>query len=175
MDFVWLSVGALGVISATFQARKFIAEGERNLTEQHLQAWWRIALEDARSKVHLYGEMYNYDEWKYNRDEIPRYKAAAVWFRDEFTALQAGYRSDAWKKFLREKGPLARDDPTWHEKTSAIDYLVIMDHDSTKLRALEEQLQPRNYEIIALVFGPWMLAVALAIRVTRVSADLRQE
>lgn len=174
IDYIWLGVAAMALIGATADVRKTFSRNKLSLAEIYLSATKDRALDCARSEA-TYFVGVDFSQWKYNLDRIPQYQQAAEWYTTAANALEQGETSDAWRDFMHERfnEDLGDDPVIVQSKRSMAMFIRHMDDAKADVEQLHTDTGSTEFEDIRLALYPWLLAVALAIRISKVSAGLR--
>jgi hypothetical protein len=177
IDYIWLSAVVLSIIGATGEVRKFIADNTSSMFEERFQN----TLEFARYYVNSTHEYYlrlTSQKWEPNKEN----NVAEMAFREAeqqlthtASKLTENPESRPWKELLNRQQILG----------STQNHIVMQDEQIIRknLRMLDEAYEQllinrqergrSEWEKFLLVLLPWVLAVALALRITKVTAELK--
>jgi len=131
-----------------------------------------ISIERIEFYLKLYSEDYKYENWTYNKDDIPYFKNAISWFKESRNALETRESID---NFIKTNSSLNSKEPSDIQK-SKIEVIHLID-DIVKLYQNLDQLEkdlesyPFNYAIKWIM--PFLLSLFLSIQTTKISVELR--
>ncbi|MGI0016828.1 MAG: hypothetical protein ACREBU_25690 [Nitrososphaera sp.] len=177
VDYIWLSLGFFGLVTAATDITKNISAGEYKLEIWRFERWYEETSSYAESKAQLFHNLSYYEQWQFNRDEIPKHKEAVIWFDNLVDSLRKGYKSNAGKNFYKTKGFVNQDEPDFiagpkKEMIMDLKDLFEMDKDISKYQSESNE---RWYESMLSFFSPFFLALALSLRITKVTAELLRD
>jgi len=175
VDYVWLSLGTIGLISGVGASRQIIATNEIS------DASWRIerAASDVENSI-VFGHgpaiCRTFVRTEYspaNLDDIQaEYDAMCKWFQNAEKILPTTTFSSRKTIHLGDFQalPMGADQYAVQKFRDAIeDYNQAV----SRLEALTELTKKSNIEVAITHIGPFLLAIALALRITKVTGELR--
>jgi hypothetical protein len=176
VDYYWLGFAALSLVSAATSQRQILAQGELDLSRRMVVSTVR----DLKYAGKL-AQQYTCDTpWIYPIIPVPeaiqRYntrEAACAWFTElknqlDRTELDLGSAI----KILDQ--PLPTTVPSSWNYSPLNDVVRAAKGTLAENRQLEADAQTSDAEKILIVILPYLLAVALALRITKVTGELRQ-
>jgi hypothetical protein len=186
-EYFWLIVGLLGLIAAAAEARKLIAGNNSWL----VQGYYEGRLSDARRQALFDVEMCRQNrglylgEWgtaKIDKSAAEQYGQAALWFQRILDELKMDRNKIEWTGSLLKDAERIQENHTapWSpaemiskDKVYFSGFLKRLHTAADELAANEQAAKRSEFEAILTLFGPWLLAVAFAVRITAVSAGLK--
>jgi len=179
VDYVWLSVAALGLIWATADARILLASNYISYDRGMFNSGMECARHYAKYSQDYYVN-YNFSLWP-NTPEMNKkkaqYRSAADWFTKAGTILKEdAEKSDSWNDFLENHGEIGADE----DRSIALEKDLVLGAIRDTLRAREslrnrlQEMRLTTGEQVLKVFSPFILIIALAIRITKVTASLKR-
>lgn len=178
VDYVWLGVASLGLIWATADARILLASYYLSYDRGRFNSETELARHYAKYSQDYFVN-YNFSLWP-NTPEMNKrkrqYRPAADWFTEAVTILKKDAdKSDSWNDFIENHGEIGADEDT----IIASDKNRILGAIRDTLRAREslrnrlKEMRLTTGEEVLKVFSPFILIIALAIRITKVTASLK--
>lgn len=180
VDYFWLAIGALGLIAASADARMLIA---KNMVEQK-----------AEAAIHRYKMLRTHLQFgtsiaicrKFNRtkfspqnlDEIQKeFDAACDWFKLTVNKMPSGPGGALKRLEANEVLPIPKvTDPMLEEIFKEYQSLLAAyNRTADEVHQLEAQSSHSGYEDLLRVLAPILLAFALALRITKVTGELKLE
>jgi len=180
VDYVWLSLALLGVIGSVISARQEVARALISTAQSQLEASARL-VEDrlafgrgsavcrvlVRSELSPPAETFSRVQREY--DEL------CSWFRTASERLK--------ETAFRERGILRLEDlgappPSGADQWAASsleDAIPEYNKAVTRLRKPSDAAQRSDIELFLAVVAPFLFAVALALRITKVTGEIRPE
>lgn len=170
IDYAWLSVAGLALISATAQVRQLRATWEQNMLQEDIPGRKEMAFNNAMIYERLYREGFPYDTWQ-NRELVSKFRAAAKWFQAEAEAI----KSDAYEDFLKAHGQIPTDDPPDLAaiKRQTIGYVQQVINLRKRETAAKVAAERSDSEQALFMLTPWIVAIALALRISKITAEWR--
>jgi hypothetical protein len=98
-DYIWLGVAALALIPPTAEIRKIRTGYRAELLKTLLESSEKFLDNTLAALQWLLSKGYAYDRWINNKEEIPKFMAAAEWLVRARTALNRGYESIVFQNF----------------------------------------------------------------------------
>lgn len=171
VDYVWFAAVGLGLIGSTTNVRYLLASNDYDIQKHRADVLYAKALDNAKDNALLFGEI---QKDKQNEADVPKYEAAGEWYRKLNVALTAGAKSDEWRDFQANQTRIDRTDPAPIVAAKAETLLTLQElvAEDNKLQQMEEAVNPGRLEKSVSIFIPWILALALALRMTRVTAEV---
>jgi hypothetical protein len=175
VDYAWFASIALGLIGTTVSARRLLVDGDTDRQSQQVEYLWRLAGDEAHDQAnfcYVQAERLR-DRGRPGADHLD---AAGNWFNDLSRVLATGARAPDWRRFVTATPPAdesalpadvvrARQDIQVH--------LRRLDNEERALAELERVASTGDAERAVMLVLPWVVAVAVALRVTRVTAEVR--
>ena len=178
VDYVWLGAAALGLISASGAARQTAAKSQETWDRirfesdlEHARWWTRTSLQYFETSSVLTSEPKDEKE----KTVAKELRAAAQFYRVAVDALQRDAGGEPWAALLNDGFISA----------AAVEPVVEQDlrHLRRILRTVDEShkavvstrgaMQSSETETAYVLLWPWLLSGALALRITKVSAELK--
>lgn len=175
IDYVWLAIAALGLLGAVSEVRRMVAQNQLG-RQQSILTW---AYEDLRREAEFMigpAVCRQFVRSKYSRPDFDaiqqEYDAACQFARQMLTRLPSDPPPDLQGLRLADRPKvtdpvlqqvfegLSREVESYLRARRAMDQTIA----ATKRTPLEDTLA---------LFGPLLLAVALALRMTKVSGEIR--
>lgn len=183
VDYIWLSMAFLSLIGITADARKFLAESKLSQEETYLEIVKERFHKHLSSEAAYYHNL-PYESWKYNRDEIPKFKATSQWYQSAFNAFKDGIKSESWGDFQKDHFDFPQNlggqkssemiSIIFNSKRTTEMFLKDVVDSSDKVDSLKVKSGSKWYEIWLILFYPFLISVALAMRISKVSANFRE-
>jgi hypothetical protein len=170
VDYVWFFAIAFGLVGSTATVRNLITAEQYHEQLQHLDYLHRLAQDRAAETAFELSLMARLEA----AEEAPHYREAAEWFRRLRQLLHAGYDPEQWENFRRADGAAKADDPlaVKDRKAEALEALAELQAEEDKLAHMTSSREPSAFENGVTLVVPWIVAFALALRVTRVTAEI---
>lgn len=179
VEYAWLAVASLSLLTALSEYRRTIAQDELPMARSSLRYSWESAIRSADAGMRMstqrsYKDLDFSDNWKPNE-----LRAAIVerqrWFEEVRQALEAGLDSRAWRRYLEEdvqsRSPnLGKIDLERRRLLMSLRFVARKEPEIIRLAISSDRTR---LEKVSLATIPWLLAFALALRITRVAASLR--
>ena len=173
MDYIWLSMTAVSLISAAGGFRRSAAEylvrPATDLTEASIS---NLRSDVALNRSYACNTQFFSDSWRSNRalmGELPR---ICSWLKQQENLLRFLHPGDQYENLIPE--PLVREavarDLLKAVRGSALEYNKYL-KESKALQVIDEK---RDFEMLLEEFSPYLLATGLAIRVTKVTSEIRE-
>jgi hypothetical protein len=162
-DYIWLTLAGVSVILATASVRKTISEWRLPLMEGWVQAQFDHTVTSVTGERDYWCRM----------DE----QTACEWYEDLDSVLDISHKTGEWREFLIEH----QNDPQDHlsivrsSTERAIRALSRLREMSDELQGIRQDTQSSAFETLLVLISPWTLALALALRFTKVTAQARLE
>lgn len=175
IEYGWLAVAALGLIGSIGQTRMYLAGSLTRFDTPFLASTIEQARHDAADAESLFVRRYDYDRWRYSREQIPRFRAAGAWSARLGRLLQDSL-TDAVRDSLARMAaePAAGEPPTVRGVKEDLQREV---HDvlavAREIDRLESASHRSDAEDLLFLVSPWLLAAAVALRITKTSGDVR--
>lgn len=175
IEYCWLGLTVLGLVGTVGQVRMTISAGRTLFTTESMNAVKTDLARDAHSAEVLFDSTYRYESWVYNRQDIPRFRAFGRWARQLRILTRDSLTDPAWKSLAAMASESAAGEPR-----VVRDYKEDLQREIRSLlkRAADvaelERAAHRNAgEELLFIFSPWFVAIGLALRITKATADYR--
>lgn len=185
IDYIWLSFAALGLISASAQVRIFVASVELNNCNMRIMS----AYDSLHSSITSYAKKPSYLCRTFVRTEFSppepefsntqnEFNQACAWFQSIAVDLppHPSIKQDNIHKIQLPNTPFMFRDSSLLQVISELHNQynryneAVMDLEEIKSAQKRSEL-----ENILVFLGPWLLAFALALRITKVTGELKYE
>lgn len=173
VDYAWISMLLVSLVTAAAEVRVYFASGQLHLHERRTQSQFEFTQDYALQSQLYFCDHADDKNWP---DETgpAAFQGACDWFAEMTDALEGGYDSRDWRDFLGQsrREPVDANLLVQQGKEHAIATLESLEEEYA---ALEEQRQRAKLSVpeeMLVFFWPGLLAVSLAIRVTKVTAEL---
>lgn len=180
VDYIWLSMALLGLLGAVGAGREVVAKNVLNLEKFRLESTRRYAEGRAdfgtsiavcrqfvRSEFSPPVELF---------DALQReFDSQCAWFKKASKALMEKAREEpAPIDFSATFGvaPAGGDRQIYESFQNSINGYNAAVKD---VQTLQQQAKPTELELMVRLLGPLLVALALALRITKVSAEIRSE
>lgn len=177
IDYLWLGAAALGLITATGAVRATLAGNDEPSARirfgaelDHAKWWARTSLSYFETSVFLTTAPAN------DRDAATAtaVREAADFYRTVVADLDRESATQPWLRISsssfvmnRATDPMVEQDLVHLRRT-----LATLQEAYEALDATRNAMQPTTLETVYIMLWPWLLSVALALRVAKVSAEL---
>jgi hypothetical protein len=177
IDYVWLSAVVLSLIGATAEVRKFIADNTSSMYEQRFQSTLEFAQYYVNSSRDYYLRL-DYSKWEPTEEN----KIAEMAFREAgqrltYAASKLTENPDSrpWKELLNSPQILGstQNRIVMQDEEIIRRNLSMLDETYEQFLTNRKERGRSEWEKIILVFLPWLLSMALALRITKVTAELK--
>lgn len=174
VDYIWISFAVLGLFAGTIEVRRFVAENQVSMQKAYMISEYSDLI---REIGFLQGaavcRKFNRTEWSpQNFDEI----------QNEFDKI-CSFARDLNKRMpndppedIRELNILsypAVKDVVLQDMLKRLPYCVKKYEDARKVyKETESAIHRSEIEIVFFILGPFFLAIALALRITKVTGEL---
>lgn len=184
MDYVWLSLGVLGLLSAAAEVRMASASAQLDMHENRALA----AFDSVKALVAVYASSpgaicrtFVRSEYSPPPDEFRKtqaeYDAACAWVKELSEALSK-HAAAPPQSIVPASLPSRPNvsDGALNDMFAGLDHQFrYLDRDMASLGALRENSKRTFTEEQFVDLGPFLLAIALAIRITKVTGEIRLE
>jgi len=185
IDYIWISLGIVGIIGSTFTLRKQYSDAKETLLEYHLSIDYHRLIEMAEWNKNYFvsdGTGFKYEEFEDRKqvDDFKKTEKFFVTFSELIYKLEDKVLSDKNLNYIDTlnlnfqnfKDTIQNKDVKNIIKN--VEYSLI-DIQKSKLNYTEnKKLEERSsLNWILLFFSPYLFAIALAIRLTKVTAELK--
>lgn len=176
VDYVWISVLLVTLIRAAAEARVYFAPGPLRTYEGRVQTDFTATQGLARDYRLYFCDLADDKNWPVEAGPAA-FQRGCAWFTEMTDALEGAYDSMDWSPFLeKHRQELPDDDRVVQSaKEEAISSLERLQEDYA---AVEEQRQKAIFSLpedILVAVWPFLLAVSLALRVTKATAELVEQ
>ena len=184
VDYIWLGFGALGLISAVAQVRTASASAQVGMYEQRAA----IALESVKSLTQLYASepgaicrTFVRSDLSPPADEFQRaqaeYNMTCAWAKQTTVALEHSTTSPLVPIDRQALPPRPNvSDGALKDMFRGLDHqLAYFDQSMKEFEELRDSIKRTSTEEGLVYLGPFLLAVALAIRITKVTGEIKLE
>ncbi len=176
VDYVWISALVVTLATSAAQARVTLQPDYLRWHEGWTQSQFESTQFVAVSAERYFCEHAADESWTGEAGRAA-FERACAWFTEMADALEGGYDSPAWGDFLDEHRQDMPDDDgvVQSGKKHAIGSLERLEKQYAKLE--EERRKAEFSSVEKLLLGVWppVLALSLAVRLTRVTAELLQQ
>jgi hypothetical protein len=185
MDYIWLGFGALGLLGAVAQVRMESASAQLDMYEKRAI----VAFDSVKSLVEVYASnpgpicrTFVRSEFSPPPDEFQRiqneYNTACEWVKQVSEALKTHATSPP--RPIDRASPLPPrpqvSDGALKGMFRGLDrQLAYFDQNIQAFEALRQKSKRTPTEETFVYIGPFLLAIALAIRITKVTGELKLE
>lgn len=178
VDYIWLGVAGLTLISATNEVRRLIAkntsDNEKTYFEGQLNSTLYIA-DFGRT----YFNIWHRNQWKIENESEKlvsiQYDSVVNWFSNSYNQLLLPPKTQPWKSIDTNSAIFTMtSDPTvslYKKKISK--NIDALDSSYKDLQEVLQSMERSDFEVVLFVFMPWLFAVALALKITKVTADMK--
>jgi hypothetical protein len=193
VDYVWIGAASVGLIFATTEVRRMqnidaMARQESEVRMLHHDALvgvrWTLILFEPAAENFRASKTYR-EQWQSGID----------WFREAERVLELGWENDEWDRWrvLAKQRLLDEIEPNPNRpsipdfafrpqpptppqlleyKKDAIESVALLHDAKERLQELRLRQRPTRFEAVSRYIWPWLLCFALAIRITKVTAEL---
>lgn len=168
---IWV-ISALSLIGLSFNAEKILAYYELEQIKNNIFSTTTFTLNDIQIKLNYY-ENITYDNWTYNREDIPYHKAAVKWFREIQEDLKKGYAEVRGKVFLNKYQPVQGEpEIVLNDKKYTLYCLNEMNRYRIKQIKLHKKAS-ENSNLIYIIIFPFLMAIVLSLGFAKTIANIR--
>jgi len=178
VDYIWLAVAALGLLSASSEARRLLAT---NLLENQ-KAFTATNYDFLRQQVQ-FGTgpaiCRQFVRTQYSPDDLEEAQKEYDLACEFYKSLSASIPANVSEKFQPVEIPSNLKKPSVKDKILLEDFnrldRLFGEYNQSR-RDLEELIASQsrsNLEVAAAILGPLLLAFALALRITKVTGELK--
>jgi hypothetical protein len=177
VDYFWLSMALIGLLSTVGTGRELVAknllEMERSrLTSlyEHMRYQARTALSQPLCFAAEHPSTFEASEVA--RQQASEFGSQCAWFKKVSAVLDA---SDRPQKLAADGfGPFpAGGDQTAHAQF--METVGILNLEADRVDSLAAEGRSKDFENFVRLFGPVLIAIALALRITKVTAEVKAE
>ena len=185
VDYFWISLGVLGIISATFTLRKDFSLAQVPLQKTYLKNSYYLYLSELDRQAQKFNDnQANYYEAQDDLGQAIQFNEAGI-FYDSLKKKSSKYEDD----ILRDSQYQLLDsivtslndfiDKSKNEYISSESKHLILNLKYTKenadeLSGIERQADRNTVDWILLFCTPYAFAFAIAIRITKVTAEVKE-
>lgn len=180
VDYVWLSMALLGMLGAVGSGRELVARNLLDGARARLESSWRFMEMDIEfgTSVAVCREFIRspFSPPPQELEQLQRgFNEQCEWFKRAATALR-GLKKEEWPliDFKRLFG-LVPDGGERHVSTSFTRAVESYNDSVREMRTLEAEAKSTGLELVVRLLGPALVAMALALRMTKVTAEIRAE
>lgn len=185
IDYVWISLGIIGIIGSTFTLRKQYSDAKKTLLEYHLSADYDRLIEMAEWNKNYFisdGSGFKYEEFKDTKqaDDFKKTEKFFVTFSELIYKLEDNVLSDKNLNYIDTINLNFKNFTDTIENNDVKNIIKNVESSLTeiqksKLNYTENKKLERTTSLnwILLFFSPYLFAIALAIRLTKVTAELK--
>jgi hypothetical protein len=184
VDYWWISFSMLGLIGSIQSFKREISTAKQPWHRQGIENVYDEYLTFAKSQVSTYSEVdgaFNYNSFE-DKQQVKEYIEAAKFFEAHGEKIQQ-FKT----KILNEYQYLYLDSLTeeYYQFTNKIEdqmlkqstehgrfFLEIMKENKDILLVLEKESRREEWDWLLLTISPYFLSIAIAIRITKVTAEL---
>jgi len=172
-DYFWLIVVSLSLIGATAEVRKAMVEWPLKIEEDRLVDDFVFAQEYAAGGQSYYCDMADDTDWP-DEELHQQFLYGCDWFQGMVESLQSDVNSKDWEEFL-ERNEDVQDHPPQviGYTTRAIRVLRRVQELRDSVQDKRKAAQTTDFELLIFAIWPWLLAFSLALRVTKVTAQVK--
>ena len=180
VDYIWLIVAAIGIVGQTAQVRKLWYEPEIKISQFIVEGTLRSLRREADIAIGS-ATCRKFTRTNSSPPNLDQIQAEYKFACDEFTQLTKEIRTTVGD---REVGFLGLHD-TSKTRSKLTDPILINMLDGletahsnfidalSKKEDAKQKTKPTTYEYVWIVFAPFFLMFALALRITKVSGEIR--
>ncbi len=176
-DYVWLGFAVLGVVGATGQARQIFAEGELHTAEARARAAFDFLLQDLQSGPVAVCRQFMRSEWSpKNFDQLVASQARICdWYKRAATKLPDHLDQTFPDVNLPDMGDIRAEEDEIGMKILESTNGRLRDYKSRReqVLTLRQELGRTESELALIALSPLFLIFALALRITKVTGELR--
>jgi len=175
VDYAWISLLLVSLVTAAAEVRVYFSPSPLRLHEGWAQGQFKSTQSLALQSQLYFCDRADDENWP---DETgAAFKRACDWFTDMTDALEGGYDSRDWRDFLtrHRREPPEVDLVVQQGKEEAIRSLEWLEKECAALEEQRRQAKLSLPEEILVFFWPHLLALSLAVRVTKVTAELVEQ
>lgn len=186
IDYLWISLGIVGIIGSTYSLRREYSNVRNNWHVHFLKQDYYGLTESVNWNVKYFDEgetSFDYTKFE-NQNEVEKYKKAGMYFKDlsiltqrlkdtilvdkEFEYIDSIKIN--FKNFIN-----SINDDYIIQTSESVDY-YLNELESSKNEYLQNQsLGNRNsLDWILLFLSPYLFAIAISIRLTKVTAEIKE-
>jgi len=177
VDYFWLGVGVLGLVGLTGESRKLIANNMTEVSEsrfysmlEHAQQWtsWAHDYYDRLASD-------NSEPTEENRNRILEYKLFSEKLKEVSRKLHAELLSNEWLElFTINQNPIQSQCSEIVNQEKRLQRIIAdVDNAYKDLADNQKARKTSGVEEILIVLSPSLIAIALGIRITKVTAELK--
>jgi hypothetical protein len=178
VDYIWLAFALLGGLGGVGSARQFLATGRGSLAEERVrtEAQWVLERINAGTSVAVCRQFVRSDfsppEQEFNRIQR-EFDALCAWFKAASQRASSELSGGGTTTLVDLAGaPPPQVTDRWHIESLSEQ----VDRYNAVIRARNElaaSSKPSEGEILLMIFGPYFLGVAVALRITKVTGEIR--
>lgn len=180
LEYGWLAVAALSIFIAVDEYRRVTAEMQIPLAESLRQAEWEQTLEAVADAFRLLTEGSD-DQLRFSEGWDPQDLAEEVaaqreWLERVRRSLQAGPSWRGWEHLIDEDVSFRRPNLGEIERRKRIiilDRFPALEFAQAQVVELLDKAERSPMERVMMAAGPWLLALALSVRISLTTARLR--
>ncbi len=169
-DYVWILIACAGLILVAGEAKRFVAQRDLILSEAVYKSDFSRTLNNARFNY----SYFNVGESVKAGNIIKADNKAVKWFKELEAALAEGYESDKWIEILKETKINELDQSLYPNRIvkEMFDELNNLKTSYDLYLKNKSDVKLESYEKIFIIIYPFFLALALALKFTKVSKEL---
>jgi hypothetical protein len=174
VDYLWLFAAILGLFAASSEVRRMLAPNFGAFARLYQQARY----EDLQREVRFFGSgaicgLFNSPSQVGADDEQRQLDAVCEFGKTAVAALPPEVTSEPLDLTPLRTRPQVQDAFLLHEYSVLDRAIAGYVEAEDKTSALVAASERSSFEIILAVVSPWILTVALALRITKVTGELR--
>lgn len=177
VDYVWLSMALIGLVSTVGNGRELLARNLLQIEQSRLASLYEHMRYQARVGLPEPLCFASENPSKFQSPEVARQRARefgsqCAWFKKVSAVLDA---SDSPKKLAYDGfGPFpAGGDQNAHARFTEV--VELFNSETDRVDHLAAEAKSTDFEEIARLLGPALIALALALRITKVTAEVKAE
>jgi len=184
VDYIWLGFGALGLLGAVAQVRMASAAAQIEMHESRVA----VALNSVKSLIELYAKTpgaicrtFVRSEYSPPPEEFQRsqneYNTACAWAKQmaDTLAMRASSPPEPIDRASLPSRPVVADGALRDMFRGLDRQFEYFDQNIETYRAVREKSKQTPFEQFLVFLGPFLLAIALAIRITKVTGEIKLE
>ena len=177
VDYFWLSMALIGLLSTVGTGRELVAKNLLEMERSRLASLYEHMRYQARTGLSQPLCFASEHPSTFEASEVARQQAGefgsqCAWFKKVSAVLDA---SDSPQKLATDGFGLfpAGGDQTAHAQF--IKSVGLLNREADRVDRLAAEGKSKNFENFARLFGPVLIAIALALRITKVTAEVKAE
>jgi len=176
VDYFWLGIAGLTLISATAEVRKMIARNEAS----NLEIKFHSDLDFLKNQAKFYEDycqIWHKNNWSISDSEriyAAQFDSVKIWFDTVIKRLNVPEESLGWLALDTSSSVFSMTDEIMIKDIRKRFIRMINDVQTSYIEYQEtlNKTKSSDFEVVLVAFLPYIFAFALALRITRVSADI---